>query len=219
MPTLFARRYMRKTEAIGPTEKVLGILILLLVAGIVGAFVFQAATDEEYLFNVDEKAYLPATPERSSPEAQAAPVAAPDAENPFPDPGLAGWSAPTRVGHFTPENLYIEIDGRDAVYLQHGVVGLTVGTYRHDSDIDRTIDVYWYDMGKPANALAMYRSEEPPEATPVSIGRMGYQVGGAVFFCQGSSYVQVIASGLDDADAQAALNIAERVAVRIGGSQ
>jgi len=211
MPTLFARPYVRRIADVGKTEKVLGVLILLLVAAAVVAFVVQVATSKEYLFDIAAETYAPPTAKPTGAEALGTPATTFDAENPFPDPALAGWSAPGRVDRFDADNLYIEIDGRAAAYLQHGCVGLTVGTYQHETDADRAIDVYWYDMATPENALAMYRSEEPPEAPPILIGRAGYQVGGAVFFCKGPSYVQVIPRGLGDDDGQAALKIAQRV--------
>jgi hypothetical protein len=177
--------------------------------------VLQTTTNQDSLFDVAQTAYAPATPGPANAHGQPAPVASGETENPFPDAGVENWATPRRVEHFTADNLHVKIDGRAAAYLEHGCVGLTVGTYRHESDGDRLIDVYWYDMGTPENALAMYRSEEAPEAAQVSIGWAGYQVGGAVFFCQGSSYVQVMPSRPGDAEAQAALSIAGRLAARI----
>jgi len=215
MRTFFARRYMRRIEQVGNTEKVLGILIILLVAAIVVAFVLQVATDRDYLFNVDQEAYAPAAAEPADAEPEATRRSAGEGENPFPDPGLEDWRPPSRMDRFTADNLYVKIDGRAEAYLRFHVVELTFGTYRHESDGERTVDVYWYDMGAPANALGMYRSEHPPDATTVPVGRAGYQAGGAVFFCKGSSYVQVLPSRLDEADADAALKIAQRLAERI----
>ncbi|HUU98692.1 MAG TPA: DUF6599 family protein [Phycisphaerae bacterium] len=215
MRTFFARRYMRRIELVGSTEKGLGIFVLLLVAAVVVAFVLQVATDRHYLFGVDEQAYEPGAPEAADTEAETARRSAGQEENPFPDPGLADWRPPSRVDRFTADNLYVKIDGRAEVYLQFHVVGLTFGVYRHEGDGERTVDVYWYDMGTPANALGMYRAEEPPDATPVAIGHAAYQVGGAVFFCKGASYVQVFPRRTDRADAQVSLTIAERLAAQI----
>ena len=184
MRTFFARRYMRRIELVGNTEKVLGILILLLVAAIVVAFVLQVGTNRDYLFNVDQETYAPAAPEPADAEAEAARSSAGEGENPFPDPGLEDWRLPSRVDRFTADN-------------------------------GRTVDVYWYDKGTPRNALGMYRSEQPPDAATIPIGRAGYQVGGSVFFCKASSYVQVLPSRPDDAAAEAALSIAEHLAERI----
>ena len=215
MRTFFARRYMRRIEQVGNTEKVLGIVILLLAAAIVVAFVLQVATDRDYLFSVDEQAYAPAAPEPADAEPEAARRSTGQEENPFPDPRLEDWRPPLRVDRFTADNLYVKIDGRAEAYLRFHVVGLTFGTYWHEGDGERTVDVYWYDMGTPENALEMYRSEQPPDGTTIPIGRAGYQVGGAVFFCKASSYVQVLPSRPDDAAADAALRIAQRLAERI----
>jgi hypothetical protein len=215
MPTFFARRYMRTIEQVGNAEKVLGIVVLLLAAAIVVAFVLQVASDQNYLFNVDQQAYTPPAAKPVDTETEAARRSTSQEENPFPDTGLEHWRPPSRVDRFTADNLYVKINGRAEAYLRFQVVGLTFGVYRHVSDTGRTLDVYWYDMGTPENALEMYRSELPPDAATVPLGRAGYQVGGAVFFCEASSYVQVLPSRPDDAAADAALRIAQRVAERI----
>ena len=143
MATFFKREYMRPAEAIGNTEKVLGGFILFIVAAVVAAFVFQVATDRDYLFEVDRQAYTPLSPI--------------EATSPFPAPGLEGWRAPEQLDRFTAENLYVKIDGRAEAYLKFHVVGLTFGRYCHESDTGRTVDVYWYDMGTPSNALGIYK--------------------------------------------------------------
>jgi hypothetical protein len=181
---------MRRIEEISSTEVVLGVLLLVLLGGIVAAFAIQVATNEDYLFNVNDQA--------------------------FPNIDLEGWRAPRQVDRFTADNLYVKIDGRADVFLQFHVVGLTFGTYYHTSDPERTVDVYWYDMGEPVNAYGVYRTEASPEAEPVAIGREGYQTGGAVFFCQGASYVQVLPTRDDPADARVARGIAQRLAEQVG---
>lgn len=210
MPTFFGRRYMRGVEAVGTTEKALGLLILVLLAGIVAAFVIQTGTNTDYLFEVDKAAY------QAQPDWPAASAGAiGQGDNPFPPPGIEGWRRPRRVFSYTPDTLYEKIDGRADAYLQFHVVGLTFGTYHHQSETERMIDVYWYDMGKPENALGIYRTEASPEGTPVSFGRDGYQIGGAVFFWKGPSYVQVLPSTTDLDDAMASLEIAMCLAERI----
>ena len=140
------------------------------------------------------------------------------ADNPFPDPELDGWRRPENVRRFSPDNLYEKIDGRADVYLQFNVVGLTFGTYLHESGGDRAIDVYWYDMGRDTNALGVYQAELPPDVKPVPIGSQGYAAGGAVFFRQGGSYVQVLPLGADPQDATAARAIAGRISDRLEAS-
>jgi hypothetical protein len=201
-------------DRVGITEKVLGLLLVLMAVGVVLGFVFQVATDREYLFDVAENDYVVTAAGRSNRAGETLGDAAIAAENPFPDPDLEDWQAPRHADRFAADELYVKIDGRAEAYLRFHVVGLTFGTYVYRRDAGRTIDVYWYDMGTPENAQAMYASEEPPDAAPAPVGRKGYQAGGAVFFCQGSSYVQILPSRLDEADARVALAIAERLAHR-----
>jgi len=160
-----------------------------------------------------KSAYALAGPERGGlAEAHVAEDDSDITENPFPDPGLEGWQRPGEISRYTPDTLYIKIDGRAGLYLQFHVVGLTFGTYRHQADNTRTIDVYWYDMGQAANALGVYRAEAAPEATPLPFGQQGYQTGGAVFFIKSAAYVQVLPGSTDQADAAAAMEIARRIA-------
>jgi hypothetical protein len=199
MPTFLGRRYARPPEAVGCTEKAVGAFVLLLMAGIVVALGIHVATNRDYLFAVDERGA--ARPEEPA--------------SVFPELRLEGWRPLARGEHFSADDLYVKIDGRADAYLGFHVVGLTFGAYAHASDPGRTVDVYWYDMGTPANAEAVYRSEAAPGATAVPLGAAGYQVGGALFFWKGSSYVQVLPGQPDDAGGQVALKIAERLAERI----
>jgi len=201
MPTFFARRYMRKLEHVGITEKVLSVFLLLVLAGIVGAFVWQSATNQDYLFATGEP----------TPQPGEAPRETAVGENPLPDPGSARWRRPKQVFLFTPDTLYQKINGRADLYLQFHVVGLTFGTYTHQAERDRTVDVYWYDMGKPENALGIYRSEAPEHPAKILFGKEGYETGGAIFFIQGSHYVQVLPAGPDETDKAVALAIATHI--------
>lgn len=237
MPTFLSRRYARRIENVGATEKIVAVSLLLLTVGLVAAFVAQVATDETRLFDVSEAAY---SVTGSSPRdtglggavwrGQAVEVrpggtvqphrAAGFSPRGFPaQSGVDGWRAPRRVSRFSPDDLYVKINGRAEEYLRFHVVSLTFGTYEHRTDAGRTIDVYLYDMGETANAAGIYRAEAVPGATPVAIGTEGYQIGPAVFFRKGASYVQLLPTGLDEADARAALSIAGRLAERMGNGE
>jgi hypothetical protein len=208
MPALFARRYRR--TYVGSLEKLLGVLILVALAGLIAAFVGQ------FVSGPRPRPVAQVTPETiawanapASPQTADADTAGP---NPFPEPGVAEWKAPTQASHYTPDNLYIKIDGRADLYLQYHVAAMTFGAYVHSKDQQRTIDVYWYDMTQPENAVGIYRTEAPPDATAVPVGRQAYQGGGAVFFVKGTCYVQVLPTGPDESDGAAALAIAGKIA-------
>ncbi|UCG34258.1 MAG: hypothetical protein JSU68_06395 [Phycisphaerales bacterium] len=138
-----------------------------------------------------------------------------EAENPFPSAQAAGWRLPQQISRYTPENLYIKIDGRAGLYLQYHVVGLTFGSYILEADTARTIDVYWYDMGEPQNALGIFRAEAAPDADAIDFAPHGYATGGAVFFIKGGDYVQVLPGGIEPDDATAAMHIARGIADQI----
>jgi hypothetical protein len=201
MPTLFARRYARPVRAVSGTEKAVGGLILVLVAGLIATLVIHVARDRERLFDV-------ASPDSGEPGLDGSAGVA----SRLPDSGIPDWQPPRRVERFTPGNLYVKIDGQAEAYLKLGVVGLTFGTYAHATVAGRAIDVYWYDMGTPENALRAYQAEAPRDVPPVSVGDAGYQAGSAVFFRKGANYVQVMPTQPGDTDAEVARKIAERLA-------
>lgn len=149
----------------------------------------------------------------------AADSAGDDADSPFPKVDDRDWQAPKNVSRFTPETLYQKINGRAGLYLQFHVASMVFGSYTHRSDGDRTIDVFWYDMGETQNALGIYKNELPSHVEPLEIGRASYRTGGAVFFIKGSAYVQVLPAGPDEADAAATLAIAAKVGEAIADVQ
>lgn len=218
MPTLFGRRYMRGPQQVGRTEKILGLVILLLVAGVVGLFVAaltgpQTPTDaaDQQLYALAEES-RPAAPAIS--DAGGQPSSADDAVL-LRQLAPAGWELLEPIERFGPDELYIKIDGQAAAYLHHGFVELVFASYAREDDPERALDLYWYRMEQPAGASALYGAERPPEVGTLSLGAEGYQVGGAVFFWQGVNYVQVLPSGLEAADAAAVLELARRLAERI----
>jgi hypothetical protein len=195
---------------------VLGLSILFLTGGIVTAFVYEVAADRRAPSQAaaeDSEAPLPNARSGMGPSGA---TMSSIAEPPFPDPGVPGWRSPQRISHYSRENLYVKIDGRAEFYLQLGMVAMTFSAYSSVGDPRRTVDVYCYDMGEPANASAVYRAEAPPDATPVAVGDEGYEAGGAVFFRKGADYVQVLPGDPVDADGLAARAIARRIADRPG---
>ncbi len=231
MPASLNRGYARRVNAVGITEKVLGLAILVLTAGIVATFIAQTmtTTDSPAEVDVDTQAASEGTPGTMTAHPQPAEgsdasVVAPEVSKPttgqseytFPDPDLDGWQAPGRVLHYTPGNLHKKINGRAEIYLHYGVTGLTFGTYRHRVEAGHYVDVYWYHMGEPGNALAVYRAESPPDMPPIAIGDRAYRAGSAVFLQSGAHYVQVLPGSLDDVDAAAAERVARRLAEQIG---
>ncbi len=189
MPTLLRRRYQRKTVPLA--EIVVGVFVLLLAAGIVGAFVAAYRPGERKLFEPDP-AHLQATSE--TPEARIAgqmmPVLPPawvplrGAESRSPK-AVAAWTGPAT----------------DA-FLSHGLVAAYRGgfaTVAGNGGASATVTVY--DMAEPAAAKAVCTERRPTSATDVSVGRSGWAAGPRVGFWSGRLYTEVEAAGPDAATA------------------
>lgn len=101
------------------------------------------------------------------------------------------WPADGPAERFTAGTLYQKIDGRADEYLRAGFISLESASYARGAQF---IDVFAYDMGSEAHALARFSSERPPGATAVPLGRDGYCVASSCFFVDGRYYVQVIGS-------------------------
>lgn len=200
MSTLFGRRYARPPAAISRTEKAVGVVILLLVVGLVGTFIIDVTRRPAPLPQASTTSDAQARRKDSNRHA-------------FPALALPEWLSPTGIEHFSPDELYIKIDGQAEAYLSFGVVGLSFGTYSRRDDATRTIDVYWYDMGSPESARRILEQEQPADRTVVSIGDAAYTSAGAVFFRVGRHYVQVLPA--QSADAEVARRIAEHLAASI----
>lgn len=198
MPTFLRRRYARPLDQVSRTERLVGVGLLALLAAAVGALAGRVLSDRAPLFEL--------SPEAAEPDAggSAAPAAV------LAELALPGWTGPAQLRRFAPDELYLKIDGRAELYLQHDVAGLTFAAYRRADDPQRGLDVYCYEMRDAACAGRIYDLERPPDAAALALGDAAYQAGGAVYFRRGSAYVQVLPAAAEDADA--ALELARRLA-------
>jgi hypothetical protein len=222
MPTFFARRYVRRLEDVSRVERMVGIGVLLLAVAVVAGFVIDVS--RRPATNVADRQPamtepVAANPINAPPKTGVAPPApAAAAADVFPRITLVGWQVPEKVEQFTADNLHEKIDGAAERYIEHHFVGLLFGTYafadasgQSAEQPVRGIDVYRYDMGAPENAAAMFQAEQPPDMKPLALAPQSYQVGGAIFFCRGRYYWQVLPVRGEE-DAAAALQTAEALA-------
>ena len=96
-----------------------------------------------------------------SASAEPSPAAAPASERgPLP-PGLAaGAFREGKVGAYTPDNLYVKIDGRAEFYTAFGVKSMHAVTLEASSGA--SVEIELYDLGASRNALGAYNGERPP---------------------------------------------------------
>ena len=203
------RRNFRPT--IGLRETSLGAVILVLLAGVGVSIYVKGGVYDESLFALDadllaEGEVLPTVSYAAAPEA--APASSAQAGF-LPVTPPAGWQAMGPVERYTPDNLYVKINGRAEQYLDFDVVGMETMTLVHDADSSRFLDAYIYDMATQVNALGIFATERSP-GDDAAYGSDGYSVGSSVFFRKGQYYTQLL--GSDDApetrDALAAVALA-----------
>ena len=187
------RRNFRPT--ISRRETSLGALLLLVLVGVGVAVYVKGGLYDESLFALDvgllaEGEVLPTVTYASDSERAAAPVAS-DGFLPVAAPD--GWQAMGAVERFTPDNLYVKINGRAEQYLDFDVEGMETMTLVHADDASRFLDIYIYDMGSQRNALGIFVSERSPgDAAP--FGTDGYGIGPSLFFRKGQFYTQLLGS-------------------------
>jgi len=127
----------------------------------------------------------------------------------------AEWKPLGNVTQFTADSLYEKIDGRAEQYIDYKFVRLTCLSLVNAQDSKQFIDVYLYDMGRPAQAFGVFSVERSEGLPSVSLGREGYRVEASYFFWKGRYYVQLLASGKGAELAQVGLNVARALERRL----
>lgn len=107
-----------------------------------------------------------------------------------------GWREGA-LARFEASNLYEKINGRADFFTSRGFQSLTFTSL---SGASGTVDVEFYDMGSPENALGAFSAEKPPEAPAASGGGTSWYVArNAMFLARGRHYVRLL--GSDESDA------------------
>lgn len=134
---------------------------------------------------------------------------------PLDDLAPAGWKPMGNVMQFTADTLYEKIDGRADQYIDYKFVRLTCVSLVNAQDSKQFIDVYLYDMGRPAQAFGVFSVERSEGLPAVSLGREGYRAEASYFFWKGRYYLQLLASGKGAELAQVGLNVARTLEKRL----
>lgn len=178
----------------GPRERILGVLVLLLLALVVGVFlltgglfadtvnrisILRAAKD---LIGISERPLFLASAEDAAPAALAG-------QAHFADAG-GGLQTPGKIERYT-DNLYEKINGKESMFRAYLFVELRFARYL-DAGRQDSYDVYIFDMGQTVNALGIYMAERSREAEVLEIGREGYASGTNVYFYKSKYYVNVL---------------------------
>lgn len=170
----------KKQRRAQTTETVIGVVILMVLAGIAAAVFIR-----QYRFNpavtVAEQFRPPAV------KAQAIAAALID-----PGPPLAPLSA---METFDAATLSDKINGKAELYLSAGFQTLRSQRFRAGDLPDAWLEVFAYDMGGEYNAFSVYSMQRREDALSAGITPHSYQTPNALFFVQGPYYVEIIAAG------------------------
>ncbi|MEY4544781.1 MAG: hypothetical protein RL685_976 [Pseudomonadota bacterium] len=143
-----------------------------------------------------------ANPERH-PQAVAAPRGGPAAESgaagavaqrgALPEGLAIGGFGEGKIGAYTPENLYVKINGRAEFYESFGVQSMHAVTL--DSPSGASVEIELYDLGAARNALGTFNGERPPgQEAQVENGTYFRFDRNAAFLARGSYYVRFVGS-------------------------
>jgi hypothetical protein len=217
-------------------ETIVGVVILVIVAGVGVAVYLAGQSYDPALFRVDpellrksESGTAPVAVEegqrrstRDGEPAVAGSGAVPGAEALVDDGALlsslaAGEAWPRRGGlqRFAPANLYDKVDGRENLYKEYGFQELVVADYVARDAVERFIQVELFDQGSPRGARAVYMAERPGNARPMKLGKEGYLDANGAFFWKGRYYARIIGSDTRQDTRETALVLARNVASRL----
>ncbi len=95
------------------------------------------------------------------------------------------------IEYFPESKLYVKIDGRAEIYVQHKVVGLACASF--ETARERTpAEIFLYLMQTPKNAFGVYAAERPEGAAALPVGDEGYLQAESCYFRKGPVYAQVL---------------------------
>jgi hypothetical protein len=109
-----------------------------------------------------------------------------------PDLG-AGAFREGKIGAYTPDNLYVKIDGRAEYYLGFGLKSMHSVTL--ESDSGASVEIELYDLGAARNALGCYNGERAPGAeSTIESGSTFHFERNAAFLTRGPYYARFVGS-------------------------
>jgi hypothetical protein len=165
----------------GGTERWVGFIILLCLAGI-AAGVYH----KQFSFN---PAVLVATTAAPTPAVPKSVATVSNDSLPTLPPELSAFSAPET---FTADNLYDKVDGKADLYLTAGFVGLQCQRLALKASNDVWMEWFVYDMGTLPQAFSVFSLQRRAEAQTLDLTPFAYQTQNSLYFVSGRYYVEAI---------------------------
>lgn len=140
------------------------------------------------------------------------PAASSQVREPVPDvvpQWPASLQAMSAAESFTAATLSDKIDGKAEVYLTAGVVGLWCRRLSIHASPSSWLELFVFDMGKPANAFSVFSSQKRSDVTDIRLADYAYRAGNELAFVHGRFYVEVVATDEAPATIEAATALAK----------
>ncbi len=104
---------------------------------------------------------------------------------------IPGWKMADEQYRFDPQNLYEYIDGAADFFVAYGFVSLEGANYFSDSDVDNSVTIDVYDMGKKLNAFGVFQTKKPKKAPTLNIGAASFGADGYLAFYKDRYFVEI----------------------------
>ncbi len=109
-----------------------------------------------------------------------------------------GLSAMGQAELFTPATLSDKIDGKAELYLSAGFLALSCQRVSLKGSTS-WMEAFVYDMGRPADAFAVYSSQRRPEGRDAGLGDFSYAAGNELCLVHGRYYIELVGSDSGEA--------------------
>jgi len=111
---------------------------------------------------------------------------------------IDGYKPMGEKEEFNEENLSDKINGKADLYLECGFVSMASRRFADIGEPSRWFEIYFYNMGEPQNAYAVYSQQRRRERKDSSVAPLAYTVENAVFFMNGKYYFEIVSAEASD---------------------
>ena len=148
---------------------------------------------------------------------------APDkaSRGPLPDDLAPSGFSEKNLATFTPENLYVKINGRAGYYKSYGFEELVFVTLEHNEDASQVIDVEAYRLSDSKNALGAFAGEagESAKTEVLVTGGLLRLDQNALYIARGQHYVRLIGSDASPATQSVLKTMSEKLKGALTGDE
>lgn len=134
--------------------------------------------------------------------------------DPFPaTDAVSGWQKTSETRTYVAKDLWQYIDGDAEQYISAGVVSTSTSDYKHQGQLEATVDVY--TMGDAAGARKILETGQTNGAKAMQLGDAGITYAQSIVFRKGTALVRIVAYESTPDTQQALLALAQGVEAKL----